>query len=519
LQFLGIIKTKMKINLKENGYPIVGGAIALLFCVLLTFRLGFFDGTSAVERQVVKKIDVQPAREAWLTISQAGRKIGYAHRNLQPTATGYRLSEKVLLHINTMGVAQALHFYTEGDLDHRMDLTSFNFGLDSSLFRFVARGSVQGNLLTLQAGAPGEEKKLQIVLQEPLHLAAGLYETSRLTDLKPGAKRVFQVFDPVTMGNRPVVVTRADIDETILHQGQKKRTRKFKLDFMGARQFAWLDEDGVVIREKGILGITLEKASRQEALAGIDRAGSADLTALASIPANKSIADPASLQELQVRLGNLGEGDFFLAGDRQSLQKDILIIRQESLPVVSGGGTTRPDQTALRASLQASPLIQSDHPLIVAKVKGIVSADDSDAQKAKKLVNWVYRNVKKRPVLSVPDALSTLKNMVGDCNEHAVLLAALARAAGIPAEVEAGLVYLRGRFYYHAWNALYLGDGWVTADAVFGQIPADVTHIRFVRGPAERQMDLLGLVGRLSLKIVNLSYHTSKYNADSGVTK
>jgi hypothetical protein len=59
----------------------------------------------------------------------------------------------------------------------------------------------------------------------------------------------------------------------------------------------------------------------------------------------------------------------------------------------------------------------------------------------------------------------------------------------------------------------------VTADAVFGQMPADVTHIRFVRGPAERQMDLLGLVGRLNLKIVNLSYHTSKNNADSGVTQ
>ena len=64
----------------------------------------------------------------------------------------------------------------------------------------------------------------------------------------------------------------------------------------------------------------------------------------------------------------------------------------------------------------------------------------------------MYQNIQKRPVLSVPNALETLRNRVGDCNEHAVLLAALARAAGIPAQVEAGLVYQKGRFYYHAWN-------------------------------------------------------------------
>ena len=120
--------------------------------------------------------------------------------------------------------------------------------------------------------------------------------------------------------------------------------------------------------------------------------------------------------------------------------------------------------------------------------------------KAKKLVNWINGNIQKRPVLSVPNALETLRNRVGDCNEHAVLLAALARACGIPAEVEAGVVYQNGRFYYHAWNSLYLGS-WVTADAVMGQLPADVTHIRFVRGP-ERQIDLIGIIGKVRLEIL-----------------
>jgi transglutaminase-like putative cysteine protease len=105
-------------------------------------------------------------------------------------------------------------------------------------------------------------------------------------------------------------------------------------------------------------------------------------------------------------------------------------------------------------------------------------------------------------VLSLPDALSTLENRVGDCNEHAVLLAALARAAGIPCRVEAGLAYLKGRFYYHAWNLVYLGR-WITVDAVFNQIPADVSHIRFVTGSPSRQLDLMGIIGNIKLRVLH----------------
>ncbi len=121
--------------------------------------------------------------------------------------------------------------------------------------------------------------------------------------------------------------------------------------------------------------------------------------------------------------------------------------------------------------------------------------------RAKKLLDWVHTHIEKRPVLSLPDALSTLENRVGDCNEHAVLLAALARAAGIPTRIEAGLVYLKGRFYYHAWNLMYLGK-WITADSLFGQLPADVSHLRFVTGSPEQQLDLMGIIGKIRLTVM-----------------
>jgi hypothetical protein len=36
-------------------------------------------------------------------------------------------------------------------------------------------------------------------------------------------------------------------------------------------------------------------------------------------------------------------------------------------------------------------------------------------------------------------------------------------------------------------------------------MPADVTHIRLVRGEADRQIDLMGVIGQLQLEIVDTS--------------
>ncbi len=489
----------MHANLRTKRHWLVGSGFILLFCLLLTFRLGLWEGGTPVPPGAYEAQPSLPARDDWFTISQEGRKIGYAHRTMAPTTAGYDLKEEVLLYINTMGVLQPLHFQTAGNLDPRMSLTAFTFGLNSGLFRFHARGSVKGKLLNLYIGPPGEEKAIEIALKEPLYLSAGVFEVSRFVGLQPGEKRTFHVFDPVAMGERPVTVSRSSVDEVILQGGERKLVTKFALNFMGVTQFAWVDVAGNILREKGILGIVLKKPIRREALAGLDRLGSADLTDLAAIPANRVLENHEELQELQVRLSNLDAAVFSLDGDRQTWSKGVLRIRKKAAP-----NRQETKITEGNPALQPGPLIQSDHPLIIGKAEEIIAAGDTEEEKARKLMDWVYRQVKKRPVLSVPNALETLTNLVGDCNEHAMLLAALARAAGIPAEVEAGLVYSKGKFYYHAWNALYLKGTWVTADAVLGQMPADVTHIRFVRGAAERQMDLLGLIGRLRLEIIDV---------------
>lgn len=76
------------------------------------------------------------------------------------------------------------------------------------------------------------------------------------------------------------------------------------------------------------------------------------------------------------------------------------------------------------------------------------------------------------------DAVTALEKRSGDCTEFAVLLAAVARARGIPTRIVHGIAY-SGRlvdrthvFSPHAWVQAWDGARWTSYDAGFGQFGA-----------------------------------------------
>jgi hypothetical protein len=492
---------------KVKRHWFIGLGFVILFLLLLAIRLDVFNWgqyqlfpSRDGKAPHLSSVQDLPDKESWMNISQNGQKIGYSHRHFSKTEKGHHLSESVFLQINTMGVVQGMTIKTDGNLNPDMTLSSFDFDIRSSLFRFQAHGVVSGNQVTLYTEVSGSEKKTVLTLKDAPHLANGILESAHIEDMKEGETRSINAFDPATMGQRPVKLTMLG-DDVITIMGQERKARKISVDFMGARQFAWLGEGGDILKEQGILGITLERVTKSQALDGFSLNASADLTQIASVPSNMVIDDAAQLAMLKVKITNIEKTNLKLNGGRQTLRKDILVISKETIPTRPLRDTSMPGNEDF---LKPSPFIQSDDHKIMSKAQEIISPDDPVSVKASKLVAWVYKNVEKRPVLSVPNALETLNNLVGDCNEHAVLLAALARAAGIPAQVEVGLVYQRGRFYYHAWNVLFIGT-WVTADAVMDQMPADVTHIRFARGEVDQQIDLIGVIGKVRLTVVDKS--------------
>jgi transglutaminase-like putative cysteine protease len=154
-----------------------------------------------------------------------------------------------------------------------------------------------------------------------------------------------------------------------------------------------------------------------------------------------------------------------------------------------------------RKYLAPEPFIESDAPEIEAEAEIAVRGATGVRDRAEKLTRYVNAILDKKPTVSLPSAREVLRTRVGDCNEHTVLYVALARALGLPARTAAGVVYLRGQFYYHAWPEVWLGQ-WVAVDPTFGQFPADAAHLRFVIGGLARQVELIRLIGRLQLTVV-----------------
>ncbi|MBD3392079.1 MAG: hypothetical protein GF418_08380 [Chitinivibrionales bacterium] len=120
------------------------------------------------------------------------------------------------------------------------------------------------------------------------------------------------------------------------------------------------------------------------------------------------------------------------------------------------------------------------------------------------LTDYMFTNIEKRAVATFSSALETLNAGFGDCGEHAVLLAALLRASGIPARVVYGLVFVgpqRG-YMYHAWVQAR-GEKWVGADPALGVFPAWRGYVPLIiDDTGENTVHLANIIDRISIRYV-----------------
>ncbi len=476
---------------------------ALLFGALFSIRAGlFFQEKARNDSAALSASENFSDKNTWMNIFQNDNKIGFSHSSYARTPDGFRFHETVFMRINTMGMIQDISVKSNGLLNMDFSLASFSFEVSSGRFDFIVKGAVSETELSLTTGGQGSNQNITIPLKEKIYFTSGIVQAASAGNLKPGDRITLKVFDPVTMGQEDIVLSVLE-NEEIQIMGSPVTATRISLQFKGSTQLAWIDANGDILKETGMLGISLEKTTREEAMYALPVQPSQDLTDLASIPANIDIRHPESLTLLRARITGITDKTINLRGGRQKFVNGILTVHRESLDTLPTYVNWKMRRWSKDPFLKASPFIQSNHPEIIKLATDITLENDLPLEKARKLMAWIEKNIQKRPVLSLPDAISTLENRIGDCNEHAVLFAAMARAVHIPAKVEAGIVYLNGRFYYHAWNLIDVGIGqWITVDALFNQIPADVTHIRLAGGAQEDQLDILGLIGKLGITIL-----------------
>ena len=438
----------------------------------------------------------------------------------------------MLLEVPALGTIQRVEAQTEATLSRTLSLQSFRAFLRGDEVRFGAEGTVSGDsLLTVSVESAGSRQTFDVRLDGavvlpvllPLHLVFG-------AEPRVGETYVIRLFDPLLLKERDVdvmvlaestmvVPDSAEYDETaglwVAARWDTLQAWQISQNMGGLSVEAWIDELGQVIQATSPVGFSMERTAfeiafenfraRDRTAAVVEMGLGGDIIRQTAIASNVEL-DTKDIAELRVRLAGVELGGFDLTGGRQELHGDTLVIRRESEAALAPDPDRHTPEVVRDVGryLQPDPLIQSRDPRIEAQARQIVGRRRDDVRKVQLLNEWVFDNIEKSITVSVPSAVEVLQTRRGDCNEHTVLFVALARAAGVPARTAAGLVYVDGSFYYHAWPEVYL-NGWVAVDPTLGQLPADAAHLRFIIGGLAQQIELVKLIGSLQLEVLQPS--------------
>jgi len=451
----------------------------------------------------------------WRGVYYRGEKIGFTVSQTVPTADGFDLEEDGRLQMALLGAHTAATIRTTAHVDANFTLRAFEFSLDPGTGPIEVFGTVgpgrdpKGIALHIAVKTASGTRTEDRVLDEAPALSLNLSRRLAGGGLVTGARHHWTVFDPATLHNAPVTV---DVGRRELVGGSGRPVPAFRveMEFSGLRTTSWVTDTGEVVREESPLGLITvrETPERARAMAVPIKVQTDMYDSAAIVPAGKEkIDEPRDVRRLRVRLSGapLPPGD--LDGVSQSVSTDagatvIDILDPRDL---------KADRAAADAKqyLAAEPLLESDDPEIIAEAQRAVRGVTDRRTQAERLTRYVNGLLEKKPTVSIPSAREVLRTKVGDCNEHTALFVAMARAIGIPARVDVGVVFVRGAFYYHAWPEVYIDQGanrgmWLPVDPTLNEFPADATHIRFARGGLEKQTAILPLIGRLKMSILDV---------------
>lgn len=452
--------------------------------------------------------------DSWMKIMFNDLPIGYSYTSMEMDETDpmhrYLINNQVNMALNMMGDEQNVHVTTSARLDLMYELQDFMFNLSSRGYTMRLRAErSEGDKFDVVIATANTTQKTTINIPADVVLYSPMTEMA-MKKLKPGQKMTIKTLDPTTLSTT-VVVIEALRKETLVVADREHSVTVLSSEYAGMRIMSWIDDNGVVLRQETPFGWTMEKCTPEEAIASARFGGdSEDILAEMAVKCEGRIRSPRGADKLKLRLHGVPfikselqshrQMVNSIAGEEEVFELTVMADRMPLTPVNADDGAA----VDMSAFLAPSTAVQSDHPEIVARARQIIADRNDPVSKATAILDWIYNNVKPQMTISLPSALDVLHTMQGDCNECTYLFVALARAAGLPADINVGLAYHNNAFYYHAWPSVYVGRWWeVDPTPTWGQAGVDATHISLVQGEMTNQVKLLKIIGQLRIQILD----------------
>ena len=473
------------------------------------------------------RAQVATGQDEWMAVYLMDKKIGWARARSEKTAEGWSTESELLLELKRIGNPMTVRMLETTVEDDDGKVLRFSFlqeagGQMKSTGEVAADGTVtldqngMKRTFPFPGGALGPHKFEQLALAKGREVGTS------------GEATIFSTQAPdkaITATWKIAAREKKDVLGRVVELLRVETTNSLAPTMP---QTMWVDDEGdLLAMETPFPGMgTMAMFRTEEAFAKSASEG-AEVFMSTVLEPDRVIPEPRKLERALYRLGKRegtldgiyeDEGQKVLA--RADGKLDLEIV--EWVPPAEFKSFERPwkgEEAGIAAYLKPTAYCECED-AEVKKLSAEAVGEERNALAAARLIETYVRDKIKDKNFNVgfASAAEVARSLEGDCTEHGVLSAGIARAAGIPARVVMGLVYMgpgdfpggakNGIFGYHMWTEAYVGDGrWYPIDAAIGTY--DATHIALAKSDLastnpnlDMVLPMLEVLGQLRIEVV-----------------
>jgi hypothetical protein len=470
-------------------------------------------------------------RTVWDVVYIQGAKVGYVRittsRLVRDGQAVVRIEQLSHMAIKRFGQTTEITIETKSHQTPEGKLLDFESRLAAGPAPMVTRGRPEGDKLILETTTQGKTQTTSIPWSDEIGGFHAVEQTLLERPMQPGERRTVRILVPVFNGVATVELLARDFESVELLSGSYNLLRIDTTTTLADGQTIpgtlWTDRTGDVL--KTFVELMQQESYRATKALALDETNPPELDFGHDIRVKvaRALSDPHHTKRIRYRVRWEG-GDpagVFVSGDSQQVKSvdphtiDVTVrsIRPGDSSGDSEPPTEQPVEQPAPDNLKPSPIVQSDNPDIVAVAKRVAGDRQDHWQAAVALERYVGGHITgKGYSQAFATAADVFESRKGDCTEHAVLLAALARARGIPARVAMGLVYDGNTqsFLYHMWTEVFVGKRWIPLDATLAEGGIGAAHLKLAHSSLQGAsafssfLPVARVAGRLKIEILEV---------------
>jgi hypothetical protein len=432
-----------------------------------------------------------PLQTDWMTVLLGGRKVGHLQVDRERKDGVLTTTQTLALDLSRAG--KPMHL---GNMSRSVE------GPQGQPLGFAARTRMSSMDSTVEAQPDddgrylvtttvgGQTRTALMDWPSGALLAEGQRLAAMAAGSRPGNSYRLREFDPSSL---QVVDVQVDIlgDETVALPGGAMRLSHQRQTLVLAhgrqRLDLWIDDQG--IPRKGLmslLGQSLEMLACDRACA-LAPNQPVDMLRAATVESPRLLPPYVRTMPMRYRIHvSGGIVQPFITTDEQQ----VTALGGDDWMVDVGGAHPGRQAPPQPADDEPNAWLQSDAPAIRRLAAKAVGGARDDLSRMRRLRQFVSGYINAHGLdVGYASALEVLDSREGDCTEYAVLLAAMARAQGIPARVVSGMVYAdrfageSRQFIPHEWVQAWVDGRWQSFDAALRHF--DSTHLALASGDGD----------------------------------